>query len=137
MLPSLLALALLWGLSAAPVEDPLPALARGLLKKRMEGHGRQQTRLVMAVTLLQRDVVKVLANDIAAEPRLVRPRAGALDELNSALPERFFVFQDSLRDRAKALAAAAEQRDDVGLAKSFGELVEACVSCHSSFRKQQ
>jgi hypothetical protein len=116
-----------------PAPAYLPAMARELLRKRMERHGRDQSRLVLAVTLLQRDVVKSIASDIAAEPRLVRPLAEGPDELNTALPERFFVFQDALRLRAKDLAAAASNKDDVGLAKSFGQMVEICVSCHSTY----
>ena len=85
--------------------DYLPKIARELLRKRMERHGRDQSRLVLAVTLLQRDVVKSIAGDIAAEPRIVRPISEGRDDLNAALPERFFVLQDALRLRAKDLAA--------------------------------
>ena len=116
-----------------PVPDYLPKIARELLKKRMERHGRDQSRLVLAVTLLQRDVVKSIAGDIAGEPRIVRPMAEARDDLNAALPEKFFVYQDALRLRAKDLVAAASTKDDVGLAKSFGQMVEICVGCHSAF----
>lgn len=138
MIPSLLSWAVLWGLGAdagvpSTKEDAIPPLARELLRRRMEGHGREQARLVKAVTLLQRDVVKSVAEDLAAEPRLVRPRAGASDELNSALPERFFVLQDALRASAKALADAADKKDDVGVTKTFGQLVETCVTCHSAY----
>ena len=113
--------------------DYLPAIARQLLHKRMQRHGRDQTRLVLAVTLLQRDVVKSIAGDIASEPRIVRPIAEGKDDLNAALPERFFVLQDALRLRAKDLAAAATTKDDVGLAKAFGGMVEICVTCHSAY----
>lgn len=112
-------------------------MVRGLLHRRMEGHGRDQARLVTAVTLLEREKVKAIADDLAAEPKLVRPRVGARDELNSALPERFFVLQDALQQRARALAEAAEKKDDVALAKSFGQLVETCVTCHSVFRNRE
>ncbi len=116
-----------------PTPDYLPPLARKLLRKRMERHGRDQYRLVLAVTLLQRDVVKRIATDIAEEPRIVRPIAEGQDDLNAALPERFFVLQDALRLRAKELAAAAARKDDAALATSFGQLVEVCVSCHSAY----
>ena len=116
-----------------PEPDYLPPLARRLLRKRMERHGRDQSRLVLAVTLLQRDVVKSIAGDIAAEPRIVRPLAEGRDDLNAALPERFFVLEDALRLRAKELVAAVANKDDVGLAKSFGQMVEICVSCHSVY----
>ena len=99
----------------------------------MQRHGRDQTRLVLAVTLLQRDVVKSIASDIAAEPRIVRPLAEGRDDLNASLPERFFVLQDAIRLRAKDLATAAEKKDDAALATAFGQLVETCVSCHSAY----
>lgn len=113
--------------------DYLSALARQLLKKRMERHGRDLSRLVVAVTLLQRDVVKELAGEIASEPRIVRPLAEGRDELNAALPERFFVLQDALKLRGKELAEAAQKKDDVALAQSLGKLVEICVGCHSAY----
>ena len=113
--------------------DYLPALARKILHKRMQQHGRDQSRLVLAVTLLQRDVVKSIATDIADEPRLVRPLAEGRDELNAALPERFFVLQDALRLRAKDLAVAASTKDDMALAKSFNGMLEVCVACHSAY----
>ncbi len=119
-----------------PTPDYLPPLARAVLHKAMQRHGRDQSRLVLAVTLLQRNLVKSIASEIAAEPRLVRPLGEGRDELNSALPERFFVLQDSLRLRAKELAQAAEKKDDVGLARTFGQLVETCVSCHSAYLDQ-
>lgn len=117
--------------------DYLPALARSLLHSRMQRHGRDQSRLVLAVTLLQRDVVKSIADDIAAEPRLVRPLAEGRDELNSALPERFFVLQDALRLRAKDLSAAAAKKDDDALARAFGQLVQNCVACHSTYLSRE
>ena len=80
-----------------PTPDYLPPLARQLLRKRMERHGRDLSRLVLAVTVLQRDVVKSIAGDIATEPRISRPLAEGRDDLNAALPERFFVLQDALQ----------------------------------------
>src|SRR5262245_42579066 len=53
--------------------DYLPALARQLLRNRMQRHGTEMVDLVMAVTLLQRERAKALADDIAGEPRLTRP----------------------------------------------------------------
>ena len=112
-------------------------LARQVLHNRMKRHGHDQSQLVLAVTLLQRDLVKSIATDMAAEPRLVRPLADGRDELNSALPERFFVLQDALRLRAKDLAIAAEKKDDAALARAFGQLVETCVSCHSAYLERE
>lgn len=122
---------------SAPANEALPPLARALLKKRMEGHGRDHARLARGVLLLEREKVKVIADELAAEPRLVRPLPGSRDELNASLPERFFVFQDALRLRAQELATAATQTDDAQLAAAYGRLVQACVSCHSAFLERE
>jgi hypothetical protein len=116
-----------------PEPDYLPKLARKLLRERMMRHGDQMSQLVIAVTLLQRERVRSIANDIAAEPRLVRPMPGEEDALNAALPNQLFVYQDELRLRTQALAAAAERPNDPALAQAFGRVTETCVSCHSSF----
>ena len=113
--------------------DYLPKLARKLLRERMMRHGDQMTQLVIAVTLLQRDRVKAIATDIANEPRLVRPMPGEEDALNAALPNQLFVYQDELRLRTKALAAAADKPNDPALASAFGKVTETCVACHSAF----
>ncbi len=111
----------------------LSELARAMLRRRMERHGRDLSLLVHAVVLLQREVVTELASDIVAEPRLVRPIADGMDDLNAALPERFFVLQDELRDRARQLGDAAKRRDDTRLAEAFGRLTVTCVACHSAY----
>lgn len=113
--------------------DYLGELARQLLKERMGRHGRDTSRLVQAVVLLERDVVKELAQSIANEPRITRPTPGATDELNTALPEQFFVRQDELRERAKALVAAAKGGTDDELAARMGDLMRTCVGCHSAY----
>jgi cytochrome c556 len=111
----------------------LPPLARQLLKKRMARHGDEMMRLVMAVTLLERERVKALADDIAKEPRLVRPLPGGENDLNASLPEKLFVLQDQLRDRATALTEAASQPNDAALATALGKVTETCVACHSAY----
>lgn len=113
--------------------DYLSDLARQILRRRMERHGRDVHQLTTAVLLLRRDTAHTLAQAIVAEPRIVRPLPDARDELNSALPERFFVLQDELRDRAKSLAEAAKKGTDKELAETFSRLMQTCVSCHSAF----
>jgi hypothetical protein len=113
--------------------DYLSDLARQLLRERMARHGRDMTRLVQAVLLLERDVAQELARSLANEPRITRPTPGATDELNSALPEQFFVRQDELRVRAKALAAAAKGATNDELAARLGELTRTCVGCHTAY----
>lgn len=111
-----------------------PNLARAALRTRMQRHGKDMSVLVNAVVLLNRSTVRELAADIANEPRLTRPTPDAMDALNAALPERFFVLQDELRAHAKALAEAATSADDEALAKSFGRMTQTCVSCHATFQ---
>lgn len=113
--------------------DYLPPLARQMLRTKMARHGDDMLQLVTAVTLLQRDRAKALANDIANEPRLVKPIAGGENDLNAALPLQLFTLQDELRMRAKAVADAANKPDDVALAKALGKVMETCVACHSAF----
>ncbi len=111
----------------------LSPLARGLLKRRMARHGQDTLALTQAVLLLDRETTQRLAAGIADEPRLTRPIAGGADDLNTALPERFFVLQDELRSRAKALLEVSRGNDDESLAARFGELTQTCVSCHSAY----
>lgn len=111
----------------------LSDLARQILRRRMERHGRDMIHLMTGVVLLRREVVQTLANDLAREPRITRPLPDSRDELNASLPERFFVLQDELRDRARALEAAARGPDDAPLAEAFAHLTQTCVACHSTF----
>lgn len=114
---------------AAPLSD----LVRKLLRRRMERHGRDLGMLAQAVVLLQLDVVQELAQGVAKEPRITRPTPDATDELNTQLPERFFVLQDELRDRAKQLATAAQARDPNGTVTTYGAMLQTCVTCHTTF----
>jgi hypothetical protein len=120
-----------------PAPDYLPESARGLLRQKMERHGQDAKDLMFGVTLLQYDMARAAAQSISSEPRLVRPIAGGEDDLNALLPERFFVLQDEARTRAKAIAAAAEKRDNKALAESYGRLMETCVSCHAAYLHRQ
>jgi hypothetical protein len=111
----------------------LSPLARQLLKKKMRRHGSDMTQLFLSSTLLQHEKARVLATDIANEARISRPIAGGEDDLNAALPERFFVLQDEVRSRAKDVAEAARAADNKLLAERFGRLMQTCVECHSAF----
>jgi cytochrome c556 len=113
--------------------DYLSELARQMLRRRMERHGRDMTTLMTGVVLLKREVVQSLASNLAAEPRITRPLPDSRDELNTALPERFFVLQDELRDRARQLAETAKSGKDKELGESFARLTQTCVACHSTY----
>lgn len=111
----------------------LSDLARQILRRRMERHGRDMIHLMTGVVLLRREIVQTIAQELSKEPRITRPLPDARDELNSALPEKFFVLQDELRERAKALEDAAKGRSDKELGESFARLTQTCVACHSAF----
>jgi hypothetical protein len=113
--------------------DYLSELARQILRRRMDRHGRDLHQLTTSVVLLRRDVARTLAEAIATEPRIVRPLPDSRDELNTALPERFFVLQDELRERAKSLAEAAKKGSDRELGETFSRMMQTCVACHSAF----
>jgi hypothetical protein len=78
-------------------------------------------------------VVIESADRIASAPKLARPVAGGQDDLNAALPERFFLLQDDLHSRAGALVDAARAKNDKRLGQAFGRLTETCVECHSAY----
>ncbi|HYI02031.1 hypothetical protein [Hyalangium sp.] len=120
-----------------PTPNYIPEAARPLLRKKMERHGEDARDLMFGVTLLQYDAAKAAAQRISSEPRLVRPIVGGEDDLNTLLPERFFVLQDEARNRAQAVATAADKKDDKALAESYGRLVETCVACHSAYLNRQ
>lgn len=99
----------------------------------MERHGKDMSHLMTGVVLLKREVVEPLAQSLAGEPRITRPLPDSRDDLNAALPERFFVLQDELRERARSLAEAARTKDDKQLGEAFGRLTQTCIACHSAF----
>ena len=97
----------------------------------MGRHDTQMRRLVSAVIVLDDDAVARVAGEIFDEPALARPVAG--DELNGMLPARFFVLQDDLRSRARALVIATQQRNRAALADEFAALTKSCVACHDAY----
>lgn len=111
----------------------LSPLARQLLKQRMQRHGGQMLALVQSVLFLDHETTRRLAAELAAEPRLTRPIAGGADDLNAALPERFFVLQDELRSRALELVAATRKPGTPDLPRRLGEVTQTCVACHATY----
>jgi hypothetical protein len=116
-----------------PERHELPLVLRETLSASMGRHGEELTFLLANVILLQYDDAAELAQLLADEPKLGRAAAGDLESLNALLPESFFVFQNQLSERAKALAAAARAKDDSAFVKAFGAVAETCVGCHASY----
>jgi hypothetical protein len=116
-----------------PQRQELPLVLRETLSASMNRHGEELTYLLANVLLLQYDDAFELAQLLADEPTLGRAAPGDQESLNALLPEAFFVYQDELRQRAKALALAARAKDDSAFVKAFGAVAETCVGCHSSY----
>jgi len=90
--------------------------------------------LVSDIMLLRYDEVRAGAERIAADASLSRPLANDASELNSALPEKFFLYQDNLRLEAKTLGEAASRQQPFDVADSYGRLSQVCVRCHAAYR---
>jgi hypothetical protein len=114
--------------------DQLSETARSLLRTRMAAHARGMGELVSAIMLLHYPEIQDGAREIAADASLSRPLSADASELNSALPERFFLYQDQLRLEAKTLAEASERQSPYDVADSYGRLSQVCVRCHAVYR---
>jgi cytochrome c' len=109
----------------------IPAIARQILRTKMNRHDMQMRTLMSRVVLLDDDGVARAAGEIFDEPAVARPVAG--DELNGLLPARFFALQDELKSRARRLVAASTNRDHAAMADEFAALARSCVSCHQVY----
>lgn len=123
--------------SAAPAELPAPAWlppqAREMLIARMQRHGEEMMFLIVHVVVLDYDQAAAQAERIASEPRLGRPAPGEKDTLNALLPARFFELEDELRTHASSVAVAARAKDNAKLVGAYGQVLGACVNCHSLY----
>ena len=118
---------------AEPAERLSP-LAMATLKSRMASHARDMDKLVSAIMVLDYPNIAQRANDIAADVNLSRPLTKDASELNSSLPERFFVHQDDLKMSARELSAAASALNPYQVADAYGKVSAACVRCHADYR---
>lgn len=109
--------------------------ARAILKERMASHARNMGGLMSAIMILQYDEIRAGARRIVDDGSLSRPLANDATELNSALPEKFFLYQDDLRLEARTLAEAAGRQHPFDVADSYGRLSQVCVRCHATYRQ--
>jgi len=116
-----------------PPETLSPA-ARALLHARMAAHAQNMSELTSAIMILQYPEIKEQAHQIQTDAAFSRPLTDDATELNSALPEKFFLYQDSLRLEAKVLAEAADRQSAFDVADSYGRLSQVCVRCHAVYR---
>jgi hypothetical protein len=115
--------------------EQLSDTARAILRGRMVAHARDMSGLVSAIVVLHYDEIKDGALRIAGDASLSRPLSEDATELNSALPEKFFLYQDDLRLEAKTLAEAADRQQPYDVADSYGRLSQVCVRCHAAYRQ--
>jgi hypothetical protein len=120
-----------------PAREELPMVIRETLSASMERHGEELSFLLVSVVLLDYAGAERLAQLIADEPKLGRPHPDEKETLNALLPSSFFVHQDELTERAKALSLAARDKNDATLGKAFGALAETCVGCHSTYLHEE
>lgn len=100
--------------------------AGGTTRTRMGRHAVGLTGLGQAVVLLDFPTTARLARQIADDETL----ALGLRPAGERAGEPFAALQEELRARARTLADRAAERDDSGVADSFGELAKTCVHCH-------
>jgi cytochrome c' len=113
--------------------DYLPVQAREILFGRMQRHGEEMMYLTAMVLTLNHEGAAHLADHIAEEPRIGRPRPEEHGTISELLPERFFDLQDELNDRAKDMASAARTGANDKMVQAYGRLTQTCVSCHEAY----
>jgi hypothetical protein len=109
----------------ARAEQGLPENVRKALRPRMAGHGDEMEELIWSVLLLERKQTRLLAQGMGGAERVAPGTAG--------VPQSFFRHQDNLLDQTRQLMRAAERKEDLEVARSFGRVMETCVACHSEF----
>ena len=114
--------------------EQLSPTARELLRLRMVSHARDMNELTSAIMLLRYPEIRDDALRLAGDASLSRPLTADATELNAALPEKFFLYQDALRLEGKTLAEAAERQQPFDVADSYGRLSQVCVRCHATYR---
>jgi cytochrome c556 len=119
--------------AADKATDPLPGPARRAIGQRMANHASDLNLLLNSILILDYDAVSDRATRIATAPQLTRPGAGETSTLNTTIPSHFYDLQDGMIAQAKLLAEAATHKDDVKMAKAFGQMAQNCVACHSAY----
>ena len=114
--------------------EPLSPAARDILKARMAHHARDMGDLVSAIMVLDYLRIEQRGDQIADDVSLARPVSRDATELNTSLPEKFFVHQDKVKVEARALSDAARAHDPYRVAEQYGRLSEGCVRCHADYR---
>lgn len=111
--------------------DHIPPAARSVIHSMMARHRDLVGELVTRVILLDYDGVARTAGELYDEPALAKPIAG--DELNAALPVRFFDLQKDMRVGTRRVVEAAARKDRVSLSEDFAALTKTCIACHDLY----
>ncbi|MEM9491025.1 MAG: hypothetical protein AAGC55_17885 [Myxococcota bacterium] len=113
--------------------EPLPDIARDLLRENMIEHGDSMESLLWSALMLEHEMTEVVVAQILGQPRMARPSSGDADTVNAALPAEFYDLQDQMFSAAEELRLAAAQRDDIATARFYAQLTETCVTCHALY----
>ena len=90
--------------------------------------------LTLAVTLLQRDTIARVAQEIGNDSGF--PAADAGSTMQTESQQKFRYLQGLLRERTATLAQASKSGDNAALATAFGNMMQVCISCHSLYLHQ-
>ncbi len=123
---------------ASPTDKVLPLPAdvedgRSVVQRRMSKHGASLMELTLAVTLLQRKTIAEAATRIGSDTGLpVMPPSAT----ETQAQRNFRYLEAVLRERTATLAKASSTGDNAALATAFGNMMQACISCHSLYLHQ-
>jgi hypothetical protein len=122
--------------SAADKVLPLPADVadgRSVVQRRMSNHGASLMELTLAVTLLQRKTIAEAATRIGSDTGLPVMPPGPKETPSQ---RNFRYLEAVLKERTATLAKASSNGDNAALATAFGNMMQACISCHSLYLHQ-
>ena len=109
--------------------DVVTGHVRNTLRAKMKKHGGDWKRIPTAAVLLHYAEVETFAQDIVNQPRIAED-VGQIAGLGDA----FFILQEELRTRARALKDAAAAKDPKAVAASMGQVADTCATCHAIYR---
>jgi Cytochrome C' len=106
---------------------------RSVVQRRMSKHGASLMELTLAVTLLQRKTIAEAATRIGSDTGLpVMPPSST----ETQSQRNFRYLEGVLRKRTTTLAQASSNGDNAALATAFGNMMQACIACHSLYLHQ-
>jgi hypothetical protein len=119
---------------AEPVTPKLTPKLRQLLQQEMQAVLGASQEILDALVIGDHTVVADRARQIY-DSFILEQSLTEQDrqDLMAAVPTEFVQLDRSFHEQAAHLAEAARAEDHVLQARTFGELVESCVACHSRF----